>query len=61
MKKRYKGNALEILLGVVWFIEYFTNYSYGHQIKVITDYRALLSNIKETILINHTIVATTVG
>ena len=39
-------NELE-LLGVVWSFEYFKNYLYGIQFKVIIDHRALLSILKE--------------
>ena len=45
-KERYSVNELE-LLGVVWSIEYFKNYLYGKNFTVITDYRALLSIMKE--------------
>ena len=45
-EERYSVNELE-LLGVVWSIEYFKNYLYGKQFKVITDHRALLSIMKE--------------
>ena len=45
-EERYSVNELE-LLGVVWSTEYFKNYLYGKQFKVITDHRALLSIMKE--------------
>ena len=45
-EERYSVNELE-LLGVVWSTEYFKNYLYGKQFKVITDHRAHLSIMKE--------------
>ena len=45
-QERYSVNELE-LLGVVWSTEYFKNYLYGKQFKVITNHRALLSIMKE--------------
>ena len=45
-EERYSVKELE-LLGVVWLTEYFKNYLYGKQFKVITDHRALLSIMKE--------------
>ena len=47
-EERYSVNELE-RLGIVWSIEYFKNYLYGKHFKVITDYRALLSIMKEQI------------
>ena len=45
-EERYSVNEIE-LLSVVWSTEFFKNYLYGKQFKVITDHRALLSIMKE--------------
>ena len=45
-EERYSVIELE-LLGVVWSIEYFKNYLYGKNFKVITDQRAILSIMKK--------------
>ena len=45
-EERYSVNELE-LLGVDWSTEYFKNYLYGKQFKVITYHRALLSIMKK--------------
>ena len=45
-EERYSVNELE-LLGVVWSIDYFKYFLYGKNFTVITDYRALLSILKE--------------
>ena len=45
-EERYSVNELE-LLGVVWSVEYFKYYLFGKSFTIITDHRALLSNMKE--------------
>ena len=46
VEDRYSINELE-LLGVVWSVEHFKYYLYGKPFTVITDYRALLSIMRE--------------
>ena len=45
-EEKYSINELE-LLGVVWALEHFNHYLYGHYFTVQTDHRALLSILKE--------------
>ena len=45
-EQRYSVNELE-LLGVLWSIEYFKNYLYGKNFRVLTNHRVLLSILKE--------------
>ena len=45
-EEKYSINELE-LLGVVWALEHFKHYLYGHYFTVQTDHRALLSILKE--------------
>ena len=45
-EERYSVNELE-WLGVVWSVEYFKYYLFGKSFTIITDHRALLSNMKE--------------
>ena len=45
-EERYSVNELE-LLGVVWSVEYFKYYLFGKPFTIITNHRALLSNMKE--------------
>ena len=51
VEDRYSINELE-LLGVVWSIEHFKYYLYGKPFIVITDHRALLSNMRKIELTN---------
>ena len=46
VEDRYSINELQ-LLGVVWSIEHFKYYLYGKTFTVITDHRALLTNMRE--------------